>query len=75
MQTITITIEQSAKGYEFCNGTIAVASIREYNPGEYTLTVNRKRCGLVDSLAAAVEIVSDKISNIFDSLGLDVEFK
>ena len=75
MQTIKITIEQSGKGYEFCNGKIAVASIREYNPGLYSLMVNRKRYGVVNSLAAAVEIVSDKISNIFDSLGLDVEFK
>ena len=75
MHTIKITIEQSGKGYEFCNGNIAVASIREYNPGVYSLIVNRKRYGVVNSLAAAVEIVSDKISNIFDSLGLDVEFK
>ncbi|MBD5224224.1 MAG: hypothetical protein HDS71_09320 [Bacteroidales bacterium] len=74
MQTIKINIEQSGKGYEFCNGNIAVASIHEYNPGQYTLTVNRKRCGLVDSLAAAVEIVSDKIDDIFGSLGLNVEF-
>lgn len=74
MQTIKINIEQTTKGYEFCNGFTSVASVKEYNPGEYTITVNRKRCGLVDSLAAAVEIVSDKIDDIFGSLGLNVEF-
>ena len=74
MQTIKINIEKTAKGYEFCNGSTAVASVKEYTPGEYTLTVNNKRCGLVDSLATAVEIVSDKLDNIFGSLGFNVEF-
>ena len=74
MQTIKINIEQAAKGYEFCNGAISVASVKEYKPGEYTLTVNNKRCGMVDTLATAVEIVSDKIDNIFGSLGFNVEF-
>lgn len=74
MQTIKINIEQTANGYEFTNGNISVASIREYKRGTFSLTAARKPFGAVDSLAMAFEVLGDKIEALFAALGLNVEF-
>lgn len=80
MQTIKINIEQTTHGYEFCNGTIAVARINEIKPDKYrnysryALHVANKPYTTADTLAMAVELISDKIEALFGSLGLNVEF-
>lgn len=74
MQTIKINIEQTTTGYEFTNGNISVASIREYKRGTFNMMAARKPFGSVDSLAMAFEVLGDKIEALFASLGLDVEF-
>ncbi len=80
MQTIKINIEQTPCGYEFCNGAIAVARIDEMKPNQhrnfsrYALHVANKPYTSADSLAMAVELISDKITGIFAALGLNVEF-
>ncbi|MDE6649156.1 MAG: hypothetical protein K2K45_04430 [Muribaculaceae bacterium] len=80
MHTIKINIEQTPQGYEFCNGNIAVAQINEIKPDRYrnfsrfALYVASKPYSSVDSLAMAVEIISDKLEALFGSLGLNVEF-
>lgn len=74
MQTIKINIEQTANGYEFTNGKIAVASIREYKRGTFSLMAAHKPFGVVDSLAMAFEVLGDKIEALFGALGLNVEF-
>lgn len=74
MQTIKVNIEQTANGYDFTNGNISVASIREYKPGTFNLMAARKPYGSVDSLAMAFEVLGDKIEALFASLGLNVEF-
>ncbi|MBD5178128.1 MAG: hypothetical protein HDT00_00305 [Bacteroidales bacterium] len=77
MQTIKITIEQTATGLEFCNGAISVARITEYKnavQNRFGLCVANKLAGRVDSLAMAVEVVSDKLEALFGSLGLNIEF-
>lgn len=80
MQTIKINIEQTPRGYEFCNGTIAVARINEMKPGKscnfsrFALYVANKPYTSADTLAMAVELISDKIEALFSSLGLNVEF-
>lgn len=74
MQTIKVNIEQTENGYEFTNGDIAVASIREYKRGTFNLIAAHKPFGVVDSLAMAFEVLGDKIEALFGALGLDVEF-
>lgn len=74
MQTIKINIEQTANGYEFTNGNISVASIREHKRGAFNLMAAQKPFGAVDSLAMAFEVLGDKIETLFASLGLNVEF-
>lgn len=74
MQTIKINIEQTANGYEFTNGNISVASIREHKRGTFNLMAARKPFGSVDSMAMAFEVLGDKIEALFGALGLDVEF-
>lgn len=74
MQTIKINIEQTAFGYEFTNGNMTVASIREYKHGIFNLMAARKPFGKVYSLEMAFEVLSDKIEALFDALGLNVEF-
>lgn len=74
MQTIKVNIEQTANGYEFTNGNISVASIREYKHGVFNLMAAHKPYGVVDSLAMAFEVLGDKIEALSASLGLDVEF-
>lgn len=74
MQTIKINIEQTANGYEFINGDISIASIREYKRGSFNLMAAHKPFGSVDSLAMAFEVLGDKIEALFASLGLNVEF-
>lgn len=74
MQTIKINIEQTATGYEFCNGTVSVARITTYKNGAFSLMIANKPFGAVGSLAMAVEIVSDKLEALFGSLGLNIEF-
>lgn len=74
MQTIKINIEQTANGYEFTNGNISVASIREYKRGTFNLMAAHKPFGVVDSLAMAFEVLGDKIEALFGALGLNVEF-
>lgn len=74
MQTIKVNIEQTANGYDFTNGNISVASIREYKRGTFNLMAARKPFGSVDSLAMAFEVLGDKIEALFDALGLNVEF-
>lgn len=80
MQTIKVNIEQTANGYEFTNGNISVASIREIkanqhcNFSRFALTAANTPYGSVDSLAMAFEVLGDKIEALFASLGLNVEF-
>lgn len=74
MQTIKVNIEQTANGYEFCNGNTAVASIREYKHGTFNLMAAHKPFGSFDSLAMAFEVLGDKIEALFAALGLNVEF-
>lgn len=74
MQTIKINIEQTANGYDFTNGNISVASIREYKRGTFNLMAACKPFGSVDSLAMAFEVLGDKIEALFGALGLNVEF-
>lgn len=74
MQTIKVNIEQTANGYDFTNGNISVASIREYKRGTFNLMAARKPFGSVDSLAMAFEVLGDKIEALFGALGLNVEF-
>lgn len=74
MQTIRINIEQTATGYDFCNGNTSVASIREYKRGTFNLMAAHKPFGSVDSLAMAFEVLGDKLESLFSALGLNVEF-
>ena len=74
MQTIKINIEQTANGYEFCNGNVSVASIRQYKHGVFSLMAAHKPFGSVDSLAMAFEVLGNKIESLFSALGLNVEF-
>lgn len=74
MQTIKVNTEQIGYGYEFCNGNMAIATVKEYTPGHFTLRVTGKPYGEVDSLAMAFEVIGDKIEALFAALGLDVEF-
>lgn len=74
MQTIKINIEQTANGYEFTNGNIAVASINANGRGGYNLFAANKPYGAVYGLALAFEVLGDKIEALFASLGLNVEF-
>lgn len=74
MQTIKVNIEPTANGYEFTNGNITVASIREYKCGTFNLIATHRPFGTVDSLAMAFEVLGDKIEALFGSLGLNVEF-
>ncbi len=74
MQTIKVTIEPIANGYEFTNGKIAVASIREYKRGTFNLMAANAPFGSVGSLAMAFEVLGDKIEALFAAFGLSVEF-
>lgn len=74
MQTIKINIEQTANGYEFTNGNIAVASINANGREGYNLFAANKPYGAVYGLALAFEVLGDKIEALFASLGLNVEF-
>ena len=74
MQTIKINIEQTANGYEFCNGNTAVARITNNGYGGYNLFAAHKPFGSVDSLPMAFEVLGDKIEALFSALGLNVEF-
>ena len=73
MQTIKINIEPTPRGWEFCNGSKAVASVVNISGG-FALYVANKPYGVVESFAMAVELIGDKIEALFGSLGLDVEF-
>lgn len=74
MQTIKVNIEQTANGYEFTNGNIAVARINANGHGGYNLFAVNKPFGAVYGLAAAFEVLGDKIESVFAALGLNVEF-
>lgn len=80
MQTIKVSIEPTANGYEFCNGCIAVASIRELkanqhcNFSRFALMAANAPFGSVDSLPMAFEVLGDKIEALFAAIGLNVEF-
>ena len=80
MQTIRINIEQTANGYEFTNGAMTVASIRELkanahcNFSRFALMAANAPFGSVDSLPMAFEVLGDKIEALFADLGLNVEF-
>ncbi len=74
MQTIKVSIEPTANGYEFCNGNTAVARITNNGYGGYNLFAANKPAGAVSGLAFAVKVVSDKIEALFAALGLNVEF-
>ena len=52
MQTIKVSIEPTANGYEFCNGNTAVASIREYKHGTFNLMAAHKPFGHGDFVRA-----------------------
>lgn len=74
MQTIKINIAPVTCGYDFTNDDTVIASIREYKRGTFNLMAVHRPFGSVDSLAAALEVVGDKIEALFSALGLNVEF-